>query len=237
MTGSTGSPRAPACRPSVVLLDVFETTLALDGVRERMVEHGRPAHEFDVFFARVLRDGMAQSLAGRSAPFLDLARAQLRTTSGLVGADGDDVLAAFRGLRPHPDVEPGLQALASAGVGVWAFTHGAATVAEEALAEAGLGDLLAGVLSTEVLHTFKPPAAAYQWGCAQAGSVPPRTALLAAHSWDTHGAVSAGLVAGLITRLEGWVNEAMATPHVHAETFEEVVSALLALPESVAVRD
>ncbi len=225
--------RAAALRPRAVLLDVFETTLALGGLRDRFAAHGRPGHELELFFARTLRDGMAQSLAGESLPFADLARAQLRTTSGLVGADADDVLAAFRSLPAHPDVEPGLRALRAAGVPVWAFTHGAAAVAEEALSTAGLRGLLAGVLSTETLHTFKPPAAAYHWGCAQVGSTPAATALVAAHSWDTHGAVQAGLVAGLLTRLEGWVSDAMAAPHVTAEHFDEVVRGLLALPESV----
>lgn len=223
--------RVAARRPQAVLLDVFETTLALDGLRERFAAHGRAGHELDLFFARTLRDGMAQSLAGPSRTFLDLARAQLRTTSGLVGADADDVLAGFRSLPVHDDVPPGLEALAAAEVPVWAFTHGAAAVAEEALTAAGVRGLLAGVISTETLRTFKPPAAAYLWGCEQAGTAPERTALVAAHSWDTHGAVSAGLVAGLPTRLEGWVSDVVEVPHVHAERFDEVAAQLLALPD------
>lgn len=225
------APRAPALRPRVVLLDVFETTLDLNPLRERFAAHGRAGHELDAFFARTLRDGMAQSLAGGSRAFLDLARAQLRTTSGLVGADADDVLAGFRALPLHPDVAPGLEALNDAEVRVLAFTHGSAAVAEEALSTAGVRGLLAGVLSTEELHTFKPPPSVYSWGCAQAASEPARTALLAVHSWDTDGAVRAGLVGALITRSEGWVSDVVAPPHVHAESFDATVEALLALPD------
>lgn len=229
------APRAPALRPRTVLLDVFETTLDLGPLRERFAAHGRAGHELEVFFARTLRDGMAQSLAGGAPAFLDLARAQLRTTSGLVGADADDVLAGFRTLPLHPDVTPGLEALHDADVTVWAFTHGSAAVAEEALSAAGVRGLLAGVMSTEELHTFKPPPSVYAWGCMQAGSEPARTALLAVHSWDTDGAVRAGLVGALITRSEGWVSDVVAPPHVHAESFDATVEALLALPEDAPV--
>lgn len=224
------APRAPALRPVSVLLDVFETTLDLSPLREQLAAHGRAGHELETFFARTLRDGMAQSLAGGSPPFLDLARAQLRTTCGLVGGDADDVLAGFRTLPLHPDVVPGLEALHDADVGVWAFTHGSAAVAEEALSGAGVRGLLGGVISTEALHTFKPPPSVYAWGCEQVGSEPQRTALLAVHSWDTDGAVRAGLVGALITRSEGWVSDVVAPPHVHAETFDATVEALLALP-------
>lgn len=231
MSGPSGpGTRAPARRPRAVLLDVFETTLDLTPLRDRFAAHGRAGHELELFFARTLRDGMAQSLAGGSRPFVELARAQLRTTSGLVGADADDVLAGFRSLPLHPDVAPGLAALADADVPVLAFTHGSAAVAEEALSAAGVRGLLSGVVSTEELHTFKPPAAAYAWGCEQVGAEPARTALLAVHSWDTDGAVRAGLLGALVTRSEGWVSDVVAAPHVHAESFDATVAALLALP-------
>jgi 2-haloacid dehalogenase len=57
-----------------------------------------------------------------------------------------------------------------------------------------------------------------------------RVALVAAHSWDVHGAVRAGLLGGLATRLEGAVPDVVARPHVAAERLDVVVERLLALP-------
>jgi 2-haloacid dehalogenase len=57
-----------------------------------------------------------------------------------------------------------------------------------------------------------------------------RVGLVAVHSWDVHGAVRAGLVGALATRLEGRVPEVMAAPHVTAERLDEVVDRLLELP-------
>jgi 2-haloacid dehalogenase len=53
---------------------------------------------------------------------------------------------------------------------------------------------------------------------------------VAAHSWDVHGAVRAGLVGGLATRLEGAVPDVVTRPHVAAPRLDAVVERLLALP-------
>ncbi|MGQ0838915.1 HAD family hydrolase [Actinokineospora sp.] len=217
----------PAARPKVVLFDVFETMLQLEALRPRFEAVGRPGHELELFFARTLRDGMAYTLAGAAPPFPDVARAQLRTTCGLVGERADHILAGFRELPAQPDVAPALRLLAAAEVPAYAFTHGVAEVAVAALAAAGI-DL--PVLSTEALASFKPPARVYHWACAQTGSAPERTALVAVHSWDTHGALRAGLLAGFATRHEGGLTDLVARPHAVAETLDEVVATLLALP-------
>jgi 2-haloacid dehalogenase len=224
--------RVAARRPRAVLVDVFETMLRVDALRGRFVDVGRPEHEWELFFTRTLRDGMALTLAGGVRPFAEVARAALRTTTGhRLSEDAlDHVLSGFRELPPHPDVEPALRALARARVPAYAFTHGTGAVACDALDRAGLRTYLRGVLSTEEIRTFKPPARAYHWACQQVEAPADRVALVAAHSWDVHGAVRAGLVGALATRLEGAVPEVVTTPHVVATGLDDVVHALLALP-------
>jgi 2-haloacid dehalogenase len=233
-SGSAGTDgvRAASRRPRVVLLDVFETMLQVDALRTRFVDVGRPEHEWELFFTRTLRDGMALTLAGAVRPFGEVARAALRTTVRHTLSEQalDHVLGGFRVLPPHRDVEPALVALARARIPVYAFTHGTAAVACDALDGAGLRTYLRGVLSSESIHAFKPPARVYHWACQQVDAPPDRVALVAAHSWDVHGAVRAGLVGGLATRLEGAVPAVVARPHVAAERLDVVVDRLLALP-------
>lgn len=224
--------RAPARRPRVVLLDVFETMLQVDALGSRFVDVGRPAAEWELFFARIQRDGMALTLAGGVRPFAEVARAALRTTCGhQLSEDAlDHVLAGFAELPPHPDVEPALLALVRARVPAYAFTHGPATVACNALDRAGLRTYLRGLLSTEEIRAFKPPPRAYHWACQQIAAPAERVAMVAVHSWEVHGAVRAGLVGALATRLEGAVPDVVARPHVTAERLDELVDRLLALP-------
>lgn len=235
MTASGATPqrlRAPDRRPRVVLVDVFETMLRVDALRSRFVDVGRPGHECELFFARALRDGMALTLAGAVSPFADVARAALRTTTGHTLSDEavEHVLAGFRELPPHPDVEPALMALARARIPAFAFTHGTEALARDALDRAGLRTYLRDVLSTEQIRSFKPPPRVYHWACQQVSQPPDRVALVAAHSWDVHGAVRAGLVGGLATRLEGGVPEIVERPHVAAHRLDSVVERLIALP-------
>ncbi|MGQ0483092.1 MAG: HAD family hydrolase [Pseudonocardia sp.] len=224
--------RTRARRPKVVLVDVFETMLQLEGLRPRFVDVGRPEHELELFFARTLRDGMALTLAGGAPPFAEVARSALITTTGRTLSEEAVryVLAGFEELPPHPDVEPALITLATAGVPAYAFTHGSAEVAAKALDKAQLRSYLRGVLSTQQLGSFKPATAVYQWGCRQVNGQPGATALLAVHSWDVHGAVRAGLLGGFATRHEGGMSDVMDAPHAVAESLDVVVDRLLALP-------
>ncbi len=224
--------RAPDRRPRAVLVDVFETMLQVDALRFRFVDVGRPEHEWELFFARTLRDGMAHTLAGAVRPFAEVAREALHTTTGRTLSDEavEHVLAGFRELPPHPDVEPALMALARARIPAYGFTHGTESVACDALDKAGLRTYLRDVFSTERIHSFKPPARVYHWACQRVELAPEKVALVAAHSWDLHGAVRAGLIGGLATRLEGAVPDVVERPHVAAERVDAVVDRLIALP-------
>lgn len=223
--------RVPARRPSVVLFDVFETCLQLDGLRPRFEALGRPGHELELFFARLLHHGMALTLAGHAPPFAEVAADMLRRTCGvnLTDAQVRSVLDGFLELPVHPDVEPAFRALRDAGVPAYAFTHGSATVARAALERAGVVNLLLGVLSAEELSSFKPLPVVYRWACKQIGTAPEATALVAVHSWDTHGAMRAGLLAGFCTRWEGGLPSTVDEPHVVAPTLDGVVNRLLLL--------
>ncbi|HZG92548.1 MAG TPA: HAD family hydrolase [Pseudonocardia sp.] len=224
--------RAADRRPRAVLLDVFETVLRVAALRERFVDVGRPAHECELFFARTLRDGMALTLAGGVRPFSEVALAALRTTTGHTLSDPalDHVMEGFARLPPHEDAEPALMALARARIPVYAFTHGSADVARDALDAAGLRTYLRGLLSTEEIHSFKPPGRVYHWACREAETPADRVALVSVHWWDVHGAVRAGLVGALATRLDGRVAEVSVRPHVVGERLDDVVKHLLDLP-------
>jgi 2-haloacid dehalogenase len=211
------------------MFDVFGTLLRLDALAVRFTEVGRPEHEFDLFFARVLRDGMAFSLAGEAPPFADVAANQLRITSRL-GEDAISyVLGGFYELPAQHDAHAAIEAFRAQSIPCYAFTHGSPEIAEGSLAHAGLRDLLDGVLSAQTIRSFKPPARVYQWACGHLGAPRERTALVAVHSWDTHGAARAGLLTGLATRLEGLVPEIIEPPHVAARGLDEVAAGLLAL--------
>ncbi|WP_246633553.1 hypothetical protein [Pseudonocardia nigra] len=57
-------------RPHTVVFDVVETLISLEPLRRRFVEVGLHASTLERWFDRMLRDGMALTLAGEPAAYL-----------------------------------------------------------------------------------------------------------------------------------------------------------------------
>ncbi len=66
------TPRTP------VALDVVETLISLEPLRQRFVEIGLHESTLEHWFDRLLRDGMALTLAGDYQPFAAVGEAALR---------------------------------------------------------------------------------------------------------------------------------------------------------------
>lgn len=204
-----------------VAFDVNETLFSLEPVAAHL-----PVGALPLVFARVLRDGFAVALSG-GAPSMG---ALFRAHAERAGGDGAAALAAFAALPPHPDVRPALERLRDAGLPVATLTNGAVSLSAANLDRAGLGDLVSLRLAAEDAGRWKPAPEPYHYAAAQLGVEPGNLALVAVHSWDVHGAVRAGLVAGYCTRLEGGLIPGFAEPHVTGADLVEVVDGLLALP-------
>lgn len=72
------------------------------------------------------------------------------------------------------------------------------------------------------------------YAVAMSGVPAERVALVAVHSWDIYGAHCAGLTTGWSPRLEGRPVEVFGAADVVADTLDEVISGLVALPAGPA---
>ncbi len=186
-----------------VLLDVNETLLDLTGLQPAFNSLGVP-DALPLWFARTLRNGFALAASGDCRTFADVARATLVSIdpARLTAADADVVLDAFARLKLHPDVESGLRSLADAGIPAITLTVGDAQTVAQIFETHGMGDLVAGHLSAADFGRWKPAPAPYLAGCLALGLPPGDVTMVAAHSWDLHGAHRAGLRTAWVTRLE-----------------------------------
>lgn len=211
-----------------VLLDVNETLLDLSGLQPAFDSLGLPAAQA-LWFARTLRNGFALAAANDCRPFAEVARATLVSLDPvrLKSTDADVILDAFTRLRPHPDVAPGLRALADAGIPTITLTVGDADVVAGIFREQGLSDLVAGHLSAADFGRWKPAPAPYLAGCLALGLSPGDVTMVAAHSWDLHGAHRAGLRTAWITRLERVHPDIFATPDVQGPDLPSVVAQIV----------
>ena len=219
-----------ARRPSVVALDVNETLLDLAPLRAGLVEHGEQPDLLSAVFARTLLTGFAAVTAGTWCRFRDAFDAALAQLTDLSAADRGRLADTFLELGPHPDVEPALRRLVEAGVRVVTLTHGSPGVAEAGLERGGIAPLVERTLSSEVIRAWKPDRAVYLWAAGVCDVEPARMALVAAHGWDVHGAVRAGLTGAWFPRTERTYPAVYDPAALVAADLGAAVDALLALP-------
>lgn len=221
-------------RPTVVAFDVVETLFSLEPLRDRLRSLGLPPGSLDLWYARLLRDGMALSAAGSYAPFAQVAAAALELLLAQHEVDPapetvERVMTAFRELPLHPDVLPALDVLADAGVRAVALTNGGADATRGLLERAGAAKRFERVISVDEVRSWKPAPQVYLHAAALCRTPPTDTAMVAVHSWDLHGAHQAGLTTGWASRLERRWPSPMKPPDVAGGTLDEVCAALVAL--------
>jgi len=217
----------------LVLIDVNETLSDTASLGDTLRELGAPAHLAPTWFASVLRDGFALLAAGTPVPLADVARAAALTVlHGVVDeaalpAAADRLVAALGELPPHPDVAPGLRALAAAGLRLATLSHGSPAVAEAVLARAGVREQVERVVGVfDEAGTWKPDAAAYRHALTVFGTTPEQTLLVAVHPWDLHGAARVGLRTAWVDRAGAPYPAVSTPPDVVVTSLEELPAAL-----------
>ncbi|MGQ0573622.1 MAG: haloacid dehalogenase type II [Pseudonocardia sp.] len=224
-------------RPHTVAFDVVETLISLEPLRRRFVEVGLPDSTLERWFDRMLRDGMALTLAGDYEPFPTVASAALRVIGSARDGRGplsdDDVahvLDGFATLPAQPDAEQAMQVLTEAGISVVCLSNGAREATEAFLDRSGLDRFVDQVISVADVRMWKPPRAVYDHALSRIGRPAEQVALVAVHAFDCHGAHAAGLTTGWAGRLERHYAEIFTRADVIGDDLVDVARALTALP-------
>jgi 2-haloacid dehalogenase len=196
----------PGRRPAVLLFDVNETLSDLAPMAGRFEDVGAPGRLAGTWFAGLLRDGFALTVAGAAKPFKQIGEELLRTSlHGLPLSVGVEeavahVLRGFDELGVHDDVRPGIEALHGLGIRLVTLSNGSVSVAERLLIDAGLRDRFERLLSVEDAGTWKPGRSAYAYALHQCGVAAHEAMLVAVHPWDIDGASRAGTGSAWINR-------------------------------------
>lgn len=221
-------------RPELIVFDVNETLSDMAPMAGRFEDVGAPGHLAATWFAALLRDGFALTAVGATARFADLATAALATVLHPVDLDlpladaTRHVLAGFTELAVHPDVVPGVRALAEDGHRLVTLSNGAASVAEGLLARAGLADAFEATLSVEDAGVWKPAAGSYRWAAGRCAVEPAAMLLVAVHPWDVDGAHRAGLRSAWVNRGGAPYPSTFTAPDLEVGSLVDLAAALRA---------
>lgn len=189
----------------VIAFDVNETLLDLRALESRFDElFGNPALRSQ-WFSLMLQLSFVGGLTGDYVDFSTAQRAALRMLGEREGvplsdAAVDDTVERMTALPAHPEVPAALAKIAATGLHVVALTNSPQAVAEAQLRYAGIAEHFERVMSADSVRSLKPAPAPYHMVAGEFGVDPGEVRLVAAHSWDVSGALSAGCKAAFVAR-------------------------------------
>lgn len=225
------SPDGPR-RPQLLVFDVNETLSDMAPIAGRFEDVGAPAYLASAWFAGLLRDGFALTVARENPSFASLGAEGLRTVlvAGSLNRPVEEavehIMAGFSELAVHPDVPGGIRALAELDIRLVTLSNGSATIAQRLLTDAGLDHAFESFLSVEQAGIWKPDPGAYAYALDACGIDPMDAMLVAAHPWDTDGASRAGLGSGWINRTGGRYPDYFRPPDLQAPSLRHLAELL-----------
>lgn len=134
----------------------------------------------------------------------------------------DDLMQAYLGLSPFPEVKQVLQLLKRAGMKTAILTNGSPMMIESAVKNAGINDLIDHQLSVESVGVFKPDARVYQMAVDQLGVSAERIAFQSSNAWDAAGAAHFGFTVAWVNRYSQPSEALPGTPAAMLSTLDEL---------------
>ena len=216
-----------------ILFDINETILNLTSLRPKFKTAFGDEGVTATWFSMLLHTSTVCVLTDVKTDFATLAGTMLDTIAARLGVVLSDVargeiLGGFASLAPHADVKPALTRLRSAGYRTAAFTNSSLNLVTSQINNAGLTKYYDDIVSVEETGSFKPDAKVYRFVAERLNRPIGELRLVAAHDWDTHGALTAGMLAAYIDRSGAPYHPLYHRPDVYAATMEDVVEQIIA---------
>ena len=187
-----------------------------------------------LWFRQTLELALTQTALGAYHRFDRLADAALDMAAARRGvsvsaADKQPILTGMSALPAFSDVPEALSLLQNAGIRCAALTNSAQAVADAQVAHARLTPYFEAVLSADMVEQLKPGLRPYIHAAETLAVPPAEICLIAAHSWDIAGALSAGCGAAFVARPDQALTPLGPQPQIVGMDLGDVARQILAL--------
>jgi 2-haloacid dehalogenase len=211
------------------LLDIS----ALDGI---FADHFETHFSRREWFDELIKLSMVATITGEYADFSVLGKAALAAIAERHGKKvtpgaETQIMDTARNLPAFPDVKPGLQKLKEGGFRLIVMTNSPLASAQHSIKNAGLELLFEKVLSVEAVKKYKPSAEVYRYAAKEAGVEIGGLMMVAAHAWDTTGALRAGAHAAFVKRPQQVLDPVSPKPDLVVSDMEDLAAQLLGEPK------
>jgi 2-haloacid dehalogenase len=211
------------------LLDIS----ALDGI---FADHFDTHYSRREWFDELIKLAMVATITEEYQDFSTLGKAALAAIAERHGkkvtpAAETQIMETMRSLPPFPDVKPGLQKLKDAGFRLVVMTNSPLASAQHSIKNAGLDLLFENIMSVEAVKKYKPSAEVYQHAAKESGVGIGDVMMVAAHAWDTTGALRAGAHAAFVRRPQEALDTVSPKPDLIVSDMEDMAAQLLGEPK------
>lgn len=192
-------------KPSLILFDVNETLLDLSPIKKAINGHFDKESAAKEWFLYLLQFSLVEMVTEQYHNFSQIGDAALQMVAQslekeITEAKRKEILSQMAKLQPHQDVKEGLTMLKEAGYRLATLTNSAKEVAAKQLQHAGIEHYFDATMSVDDMKMFKPRLETYHTALQLLGATAEDTLFVAAHGWDTTGAMRAGLPTAFIAR-------------------------------------
>jgi 2-haloacid dehalogenase len=217
---------------TTLVFDVNETLLDIshmDPIFEDIFGSGDVRKEW---FSQVIQDALVASLIDRYSDFgkIGVSAFELIAARRSISVGEDDfsrIVEAMRSLPAHPEVPEQLQRLLSRGFRLVTLTNSPPALVAAQLENAGISAFFDKQLSVDSVRAFKPSNKVYEFAASDLGETASDLWLIAAHNWDTSGALAAGWNAAFIARPGMQLSRLDQQPQIVGPSLIEVVDQLI----------
>ncbi|MBA31413.1 MAG: haloacid dehalogenase type II [Chloroflexi bacterium] len=222
---------------NTLVFDVNETLLDLahlDPLFEDVFGSSQVRKEW---FSQVILDATVVTLTDTYADFATIGVSAFKLVAArreveVSEEDFGRVVAGMRSLPPHPEVDVQLKRLYDKGFKLVTLTNSPPAMVAAQLDNAGISKYFQQQISVDAVKAFKPAAKVYDHAASELSEDPNQLWLIAAHNWDTSGAIAAGWNAAFIARPGCRISSLDAQPQIVGSSLVEVVDELIKLKES-----
>jgi 2-haloacid dehalogenase len=217
---------------TIIVFDVNETLLDIshmDPIFEDLFGSGEVRKEW---FSQVIQDALVSSLIDRYSDFGKIGVSAFELIAARKGVKvGEDdfsrVVPAMRSLPAHAEVSAQLQRLKDHGFQLVTLTNSPPALVAAQLDNAGISKFFDQQLSVDSVKTFKPAPKVYEFAASELNQRAADLWLVAAHNWDTSGALAAGWNATFIARHGMNLSRLDQKPQIIGSSLVEVADALI----------
>ena len=217
----------------LIVFDVNETLLDLETMTPTFERVFGDRSAMRLWFMQLIIYSQALTLADIYVPFTDIGAAILTMLGQARGikigeADRRKLTDRFATMPPHAEVPGALWRLKSESFRLFTLTNNTAAISRRQLAHAELLDVFEQCFSVDESHRYKPAPEAYAVVTRALKVSAAMLYLVACHTWDTIGAVSAGWNAAFIKRTGNDAIDVLPEPHITVCDLNELADRLIA---------